>query len=384
MNPILLRAIGHDIELIDPNVKTCYLFNEGTGEVCKDHSQYGNNGTLKNGAKWTLVSEGGNGIEFDGNNDYIEDVTSRHIVREGTSGIWSKVIVGDKTKIVGSGMIFKFQNDANKKLTGQFITDFADYCTNLTWFTCRNNSFSGTLPSFAACTNLTTFRCYTNSFSGTLPSFAACTNLTYFYCHSNSFSGTLPSFAACTSLLNFQCYTNSFSGMLPSFAACTNLINFQGNNNSFSGTLPSFAACVSLNTLECNNNSFSGTLPSFAACVSLKYIAFHNNSFSGTLPSFAACTNLTYFNCRNNSFSGYEASGFATQVSLATLDMRTNAITAAAGINAILADLRTSYDLVGRVACTVKLEGGTNAAPTGQGITDKTFLNDNGWTVTTN
>lgn len=66
------------------------------------------------------------------------------------------------------------------------------------------------------------------------------------------------------------------------------------------------------------------------------------------------------------------------------LDASNNAITAAADINAILADLRTSYDLVGRVACTVKLEGGTNAAPTGQGITDKNFLNANGWTVTTN
>ena len=65
--------------------------------------------------------------------------------------------------------------------------------------------------------------------------------------------------------------------------------------------------------------------------------------------------------------------------------MRTNAITAAADINAILADLRTSSGLANRVACTVKLEGGTNAAPTGQGITDKTFLNAiEGWTVTTN
>ena len=65
--------------------------------------------------------------------------------------------------------------------------------------------------------------------------------------------------------------------------------------------------------------------------------------------------------------------------------MRYNIITAATVINAILADLRISSGLPGRVACTVKLEGGTNAAPTGQGITDKTFLNNiDGWTVTTN
>ena len=69
---------------------------------------------------------------------------------------------------------------------------------------------------------------------------------------------------------------------------------------------------------------------------------------------------------------------------MTTLDASGNAIIAAADINAILADLRTSYDLPGRVTCTVKLDGGTNAAPTGQGITDKNFLNANGWTVTTN
>ena len=270
MNAKMIAALAHDLEVIDPNVKTCYLMNEGVGEVCKDYSQYGNNGILKNGAKWTLVSKGGNGIEFDGANDYVEDAEGRHIIREGTSGIWSKVIIGDKTKIVGSGTVFLFQNDLNKKLTGQFIPDFADYCTNLATFHCYANSFSGTLPSFAACTNLATFYCYANSFSGTLPSFAACTNLATFYCYANA-------------------------------------------------------------------------------------------------------------------FSGYEAGGFATQVSLATLDMRTNAITAAADINAILADLVTSTGIGGRVGCTVQLEGGTNAAPTGQGITDKATLNAiEGWTVTTN
>jgi len=116
----------------------------------------------------------------------------------------------------------------------------------------------------------------------------------------------------------------------------------------------------------------------------VKYIYGNDNSFSGVLPSFAACTSLRHLFYYSNLFSGYEAGGFATQTTLSLLYMDDNAITTVADINAILADLRTSYDLVGRVACTVKLEGGTNAAPTGQGITDKDFLNANGWTVTTN
>jgi hypothetical protein len=65
--------------------------------------------------------------------------------------------------------------------------------------------------------------------------------------------------------------------------------------------------------------------------------------------------------------------------------MYNNAITNSADINLILADLRYSKEnIVGRVNCTVRLEGGTNAAPTGQGVTDKAYLNANGWTVTTN
>ncbi len=125
MRPVQAKVIGFDKEVIDPNVITYYPFNEGVGEVCKDYSQYGNNGILKNGAKWT-IGEGGNGIEFDGNNDYIEDITRRHIIREGTFGLWSKIIIGDKTKIVGTGTKFLFSNTA-PALTGQFISDFADY-----------------------------------------------------------------------------------------------------------------------------------------------------------------------------------------------------------------------------------------------------------------
>jgi hypothetical protein len=324
---------GYDV---GAGINTYYPLDEGGGIHVEDFSQYDNHGILKNGPIWGIV-DGVVGLTFDGSNDYIEDSKGRHIVKEGTTGFWSEVKIGDKTKIVGTGTKFYFSS-VGDNLEGQFVTDFADYCTSLTYFYCNSNSFSGELPSFAACTALTNFYCYTNAFSGTLPSFAACTALTDFSCHTNAFSGTLPSFATCTALSYFRCYTNAFSG-----------------------TLPSFAACTALNFFYC-----------------------YTNAFSGTLPSFATCTALSYFRCNTNAFSGYEAGGFATQISLTTLDISTNAITAAADINAILTDLRTSYDLVGRVACTVKLEGGTNAAPTGQGITDKDFLNNHGWTVTTN
>ncbi len=51
-------------------------------------------------------------------------------------------------------------------------------------------------------------------------------------------------------------------------------------------------------------------------------------------------------------------------------------------INAILAAVADDYDFGDPQA--IDLSGGTNAAPTGQGLTDKAFLISHGWTVVTN
>jgi hypothetical protein len=104
--------------------------------------------------------------------------------------------------------------------------------------------------------------------------------------------------------------------------------------------------------------------------------------FSGTLPPFAACTSLAYFNCNNNQFSDVVAGSFATQKSMNTAHFGSNALPAAA-VNQVLADCVVSLGISGRVVCTVNLAGGTNAAPTGQGLTDKATLVAAGWTVTT-
>jgi hypothetical protein len=55
-----------------------------------------------------------------------------------------------------------------------------------------------------------------------------------------------------------------------------------------------------------------------------------------------------------------------------------------AGINAILAACITVFNAYGSTGVTLDLSGGTNAAPSGQGITDAGTLTDNGWTVVTN
>jgi len=76
------------------------------------------------------------------------------------------------------------------------------------------------------------------------------------------------------------------------------------------------------------------------------------------------------------------ANTLSTQVAMTTLNLSNDALTAAA-VNQVLADLVTSLTGRGSVKCTTTLNG-TNAAPTGTGITNKATLVAAGWTVTTN
>jgi hypothetical protein len=76
------------------------------------------------------------------------------------------------------------------------------------------------------------------------------------------------------------------------------------------------------------------------------------------------------------------ANTLSTQVAMTTLNLSNDAL-AAAAVNQVLADLVTSISGRGGVKCTTTLNG-TNAAPTGTGITNKATLVAAGWTVTTN
>ena len=113
----------------------------------------------------------------------------------------------------------------------------------------------------------------------------------------------------------------------------------------------------------------------------------NGNSFSGTLPSFSTCTSLVNFYCgyyygETNAFNNVVPGSFATQKSLSTAWFYGNAFPASA-VNQVLADCVVSLGISGRVVCALNLAGGTNAAPTGQGIVDKATLVAAGWTVTT-
>lgn len=177
-------------------------------------------------------------------------------------------------------------------------------------------------------------------------------------------------------------------GLLPSMGQFTGLTTVAINVNVFSGTLPSFGACTGLTAFTSNDNAFSGVMPSFAPCTSLLTFTVGDQKtlgggFTGALPSFAACTAMTSFSASTNLLTGVTAGSFATQKNLTFISLGVNAFSSAA-VNQILADCVASLSISGRVACSVFTQGGTNGAPTGQGIIDKAALITAGWTVVTN
>ena len=109
----------------------------------------------------------------------------------------------------------------------------------------------------------------------------------------------------------------------------------------------------------------------------LQYFYCYANQLTGSIPSLTANTALQYFYCNSNQLTGYTGGGVSNTLSI--FDASTNQLPAAA-INAILAD----FVAAGRAGGTITLNGTGNAAPTGQGLTDKATLAGLGWTVSTN
>jgi len=109
------QPITYDERSIFPYDPDCVLdlrFNEGDGTILKDHSGYGNDGTLTNGPLWT--NDGYNkytpmSLKFDGVNDYVRcsDDSSLSGLYQGTIEMICRL---NKTPISGGRYVF-FEKD---------------------------------------------------------------------------------------------------------------------------------------------------------------------------------------------------------------------------------------------------------------------------------
>jgi hypothetical protein len=183
------------------------------------------------------------------------------------------------------------------------------------------------------------------------------TLLTYINFANNAVTGSIPGLDNHTALSTFICNANQLTGNIPSLNSNTSIVNFTCNGNQLTGSIPSLSNNTALTTFNCQNNSLSGSIPNLS-----------NN------------TSLASFLCHANNLTDF--SGGTVSSTLGDFRAYSNRLTSTA-INAILAAFVAAGRTSSNGTCILNLGPGGNAAPTGQGITDKNTLISRGWTVTT-
>jgi hypothetical protein len=261
------------------------------------------------------------------------------------------------------------------------ITAISGYETNanLRNIQFQQNKVTGPIPSLTALTGLETFRCFTNELTGSIPSFISNVKLVDFNCAQNALTGTIPSLSVNTKLEVFSCRNNQLTGSIPSLSGNPQLRVFSCRSNTLTGPIPSLNANIRLEEFECFSNALTGSIPSLANNALLTLVNCSLNQLTGAIPSLSALTQLRLFSCRNNQITSFEG-GSVSNV-LENFQAQNNLLTSSA-VNAILAAFVEANKTTG--TRILNLGGTGNAAPTGQGITDKATLQSRGWTVTTN
>ena len=251
-----------------------------------------------------------------------------------------------------------------------------DKITTIDWNT--KNLF-GQIVDLSKLTALTYFYCNANQLTGSIPSLTTNTALIYFDCGSNQLTGSIPSLTTNTALIYFYCYINHLTGSIPSLTTNTALIDFHCGSNQLTGSIPSLTTNTALVYFTCYSNQLTGSIPSLTTNTALIYFNCGSNQLTGSIPSLTTNTALIYFYCYNNQLTDF--AGGTVSNTLGDFQAQNNLLTETA-VNAILAAFVAANRTTG--TRVLNLGGTGNAAPTGQGITDKATLQSRGWTVTTN
>ena len=213
-------------------------------------------------------------------------------------------------------------------------------------------------------------------FRGTLPETVTIIDFSY-----KNLYGQIVDISKLSALLTFDCRDNQLTGSIPSISANTALIVFRCEINKLTGSIPSLSANTALVTFSCYGNQLTGSIPSLSTNTALATFYCDSNQLTGSIPSISANTALVTFYCHANQLAGYVGGAFPA--SLGNFDASYNPLTGSA-VNAILAGAVAGGRTSASGTCVLNISGTGPAAPTGQGITDKSTLISRGWTVDTN
>jgi len=252
---------------------------------------------------------------------------------------------------------------------------------NLRRFIVPGNQITSISKDMSLLTNIEVQR---NNITGSLPLLGANARIVYF--NNNFFSGNIPSLSSCVNLesayFRTQLGTTRLTGPIPDLSNNTKLQNLLLESNQLTGTIPSLSANTLLRDFRCNANRLTGTIPSLNGLAFLRLFRCNNQQgtikLTGSIPSLSTNIELQEFRCDGNQITHFDGDSVAD--TLGNFQAQANQLTSTA-VNAILA----AFVAANRTEGTriLNLGGVGNAAPTGQGITDRQTLLNRGWRTAT-
>lgn len=276
------------------------------------------------------------------------------------SSITGKVITGfnslftnDMTVNWGDGTTTPLTSglSVNKTLGTTNVIELETNNAGVTAINCGTSSprLGGTVD-ISAFPNLKEFRCDSNDITA-ISDYSQKSTLTHLLFHNNLITGPILNLSALTNLQFFSCDRNQLTGSIPSLSGLVNLITFNSFLNPLSGSIPSLDGLTALRVFRC-----------------------YNNGLTGSIPNLTQATSLELFFCYSNQLSSF--AGGSVSNTLGHFVAANNQLTSAA-VNAILAAFVAANKTTG--TRLLNLAGSGNAAPTGQGLTDRQTLLNRGW-----
>jgi hypothetical protein len=341
-------------------------------------------------------------VVFSGTLRFFNGASATNLVSGATTSL---TVNSSGLALAGAGVTSITCGTSSPKLGGTIdVSSFP----NLTSITCASNGITK-FQGYGALTNLVDINLYDNNFvqssfeafsnkpdlrtvnfgastsnqnsgmTGAFPDFSQNINLTSLTISNTSLTGSNLNLSSLTKLTALSIDSNCLTGNFPILPVNSRLTSIQlGQNKTgfrFTGSPPSLSEHPNCTSLFYASNSATGPIQPMPSRMSV--IHCFSNQHTGDIPNLGG-TSMSVFLCHTNQLTGFSGS---VPASLGNFQAQNNQLTAAA-VNATLA----AFVAAGRTTSTRTLNlGGTgNAAPTGQGITDKATLQSRGWTVTTN
>ena len=251
--------------------------------------------------------------------------------------------------------------------------------TNLEDFRCSENTITGSLPDLSANPGLIIFKMYDNGLIGEIPDITGNTNLKDLQVNKNNLTGNIPADLSNNTALEVLKYggNSNLTGTIPDLSNNTELTIYEGFFTNVGGSIPSLSLNTKLKAFNHSNTELTGPIPDLSNNIALVNFVVGENTLTGNIPDLSNNLSLKKFEVKNNNLTGFNGG----TVSSTLLDFKANNNNlSATAVNAILA----AFVAAGSSNGTLYIGGTGNAAPTGQGITDKNTLLSRGWDARTN